>query len=78
MQCFGTKSQSKRNDEESEVENPAPSRIEDPVEGDRQEEEGEEMEDFVIDLRDLGGTETEIRSTEEDEDKCACIGVSGA
>lgn len=58
LQRFGTEAKSKCNDKESEVENPAPSRIEDPVEGGGQEEEGEEMEDFVIDLRNLGGTET--------------------
>lgn len=31
---FGTESESKRDDNESEIENPAPSRIEDPVERD--------------------------------------------
>lgn len=36
------------------------------------------MEDFVIDLRNLGGTETYICSTEENKEKCACVGVSGA
>lgn len=56
---FGTEPKAKGNDKKSEVENPAPSRIKDPVEGDRQEEECEEMQNFVIDLRDLdGGTET--------------------
>lgn len=34
LQRFGTESESKRNDKESEIENPAPSRIKDPVEGD--------------------------------------------
>lgn len=58
LQRFGTESKCKRNDKESQIEDPAPSRIKDPVEGDCEEEEGEEVQDFVIDLGDLGRTET--------------------
>ena len=43
LQCFGTESKPERNDNEGEIENPASSRIEDPVEGDGQDEEGEEV-----------------------------------
>ena len=77
LQHFGTESQGKGNGKEGKVENPTSSRIENPIEGDDQEEEGEEMEDFVIDPRDLGGTEAYICSTKEKEDKCAWFGVSG-
>ena len=43
LQCFGTESQPKRDDNESEIEDPASSGVEDPVEGDGQDEEGEEV-----------------------------------
>ena len=58
LQHFRTQSKSECDDNESEVKNPAPRRIEDPIEGCRQYEEGEEMQDLWVDLRDLGGTET--------------------
>ena len=58
LQRFGTESKSKRNDNESEIENPAPSRIEDPIESGCQDEKCEEMQGFWIDLRDLGRTES--------------------
>ena len=57
LQRFGADPKSKRDNNESEVENSAPSGIKDPVEGDGQEEKGEEVQDFWVDLRDLDGTE---------------------
>lgn len=35
------------------------------------------MQDLWIDLRDLGGTESQICSSEENEEECACVVVSG-
>ena len=35
------------------------------------------MEDLVIDLRNLGGTESEIGSPQEDEGECAWVRMSG-
>ncbi len=77
LQRFRTESKAQGDDKESEVEKPAPSGIEDPVEGDGQDEEGDEMQDFLIDLRDLGRTEMYICSSEEDKEECAWVGGSG-
>ena len=55
---FGSESKPKRNDEESEVEDSAPGRVEDPVEGDGQGEEGDEVQHLLVDLGDLSGAET--------------------
>lgn len=78
LQRSRTDSKAKRNDKESKVESPAPSGIEDPVEGSRQKEKGEEMQDFWIDLGNLGGTESDIGRTEENKEECTCVGVSGS
>ncbi len=55
---FGSEPEPKGDDDEGEVEDPAPGGVEDPVEGDGQGEEGEEVQDLWVDLGDLGGAET--------------------
>ena len=43
-----------------QVEDAASGGIKYPVEGESEDEEGEEVEDFVVGLRDLHGRETEV------------------
>ena len=78
LQRFRAKSKSKGDDKEREIEKPAPSGIEDPVEGGGQDEEGDEMQDLLVDLRDLGRTEMYICSSEEDKEECAWVGGGGS
>ena len=47
-----------------QVEDAASGGVEDPVEGESEDEEGDEVEDFVIGLRDLDGRETEVGGQE--------------
>ena len=54
LKRFRTESKTKCDNNESEVENPASSGIKDPVESGSQDEESKDMQDFLVDLRDLG------------------------
>ena len=60
------RAQSKEDGDEGygQVEDAASGGVEDPVEGEGEDEEGEEVEDFVIGLRDPDGRETEVGGQE--------------
>ena len=57
---FAAQAQKTRDDEEGEVEDAAPRGVEDPVEGEREEEEGDEVKDLVVHLRYLHRPQSEV------------------
>lgn len=78
LQEFAADAEEGGADGEGEVEGAAARGVEDPVEAEGQEEEGQEVEGFVVDVqRDLEGGEAEVGGCEEEEEE-GSLGVASA
>lgn len=74
LQELAADSQEGGADGQGEIECAAARGVEDPVEAEREEEEGEEVQGLVVDVQgQLEGGETEVGRCEEEEEEGACV-----